>query len=465
MRLYEEEFDLRLDFTTPGVFERLSTHSQLAATADQVPIRFVVTGPSSGASSAAVCHCEVGFLSELSESRYAPPNSIFRFRRRLHDCQEAFTAVLLVPAGIGAEIGGHAGDATPAAKTLAAVCDRLIVHPNVVNASDINEMTANMEYVEGSVISRLLMGTVCLVPTRRNRILTVVQQHEEKRIVHHAINAVNAAKAAGGFACTGILALSSQMQMAAHYSSSGRAMGTVSRFDILCDLVAEHRAAADAVAIATVVDVAREDYDRYYDHAGDDGDAINPWGGVESLLTHGLSTLFDIPTAHSPMYERAEFMDSDAGVMSPAKAAEGVSLSFMHCLFKGLSASPGIVADPSVFGHRGVISVEDISCLITPAGCLGLPVLAALHQGIAVIEVQDSRNVMRNALQDLPWKDGQFVQVENYLEAAGMVAAMRAGVAPDTLKRPLDLVRGSGIADGEHELRLKRTPQKRSSLR
>lgn len=56
--------------------------------------------------------------------------------------------VFIVPTGIGCEIGGHAGDATPAARLTAACCDKLIVHPNVVNASDINEMTENMIYVE-----------------------------------------------------------------------------------------------------------------------------------------------------------------------------------------------------------------------------------------------------------------------------------------------------------------------------
>ena len=46
--------------------------------------------------------------------------------------------VFIVPTGIGAEIGGHSGDATPAAKLISSLCDRLFTHPNVVNASDIN---------------------------------------------------------------------------------------------------------------------------------------------------------------------------------------------------------------------------------------------------------------------------------------------------------------------------------------
>ncbi len=51
--------------------------------------------------------------------------------------------VLIIPTGIGCEIGGHAGDANPVAKLIGACCDNLILHPNVVNASDVNEMPEN----------------------------------------------------------------------------------------------------------------------------------------------------------------------------------------------------------------------------------------------------------------------------------------------------------------------------------
>ena len=85
---------------------------------------------------------------------------------------------MLVPTGIGAVVGGHAGDAAPAARLLAACADLLITHPNVVNAADINEMTENTLYVEGSVITRLMMGTAGLAPRRSNRILTIIDDHE-----------------------------------------------------------------------------------------------------------------------------------------------------------------------------------------------------------------------------------------------------------------------------------------------
>ena len=88
------------------------------------------------------------------------PTPLFKFRRRGLEAQDKFNIAMVVPTGIGAELGGHAGDATPAAIALAQVADTLITHPNVVNASDINELPGNGIYVEGSVLARLLMGTV-----------------------------------------------------------------------------------------------------------------------------------------------------------------------------------------------------------------------------------------------------------------------------------------------------------------
>ena len=54
--------------------------------------------------------------------------------------------------------------------------------------------------------------------------------------------------------------------------------------------------------------------------------------------------------------------------------------------------------------HHGVLTAADISCLVIPDGCVGLPTLAALEQGIPVIAVRENKNVMRNDLTVLPWK-------------------------------------------------------------
>src|SRR5438046_398060 len=85
----------------------------------------------------------------------------------------------------------------------------------------------------------------------------------------------------------------------------------------------------------------------------------------------------------------------------------------------------------------GIFTAADISCLIIPDGCLGLPTLAALEQGIPVIAVRDKSNILQNNLETLPWAPNQFYLVENYLEAIGVIAGIKAGVTMESVRRPL----------------------------
>jgi hypothetical protein len=54
-----------------------------------------------------------------------------------------------------------------------------------------------------------------------------------------------------------------------------------------------------------------------------------------------------------------------------------------------------------------------------------------------VIAVRENRTVMKNDLTLLPWAPGQFHLVENYWEAAGVMAALKAGIDPKAVRRPL----------------------------
>ena len=101
--------------------------------------------------------------------------------------------VLVVPTGIGCEIGGHAGDANPVAKLMGACCENLILHPNVVNSSDVNEMPENSWYVEGSCLNRFLRGEIYLEIPRLNKILIAVNKADWQ-----SINAVSGARATIG---------------------------------------------------------------------------------------------------------------------------------------------------------------------------------------------------------------------------------------------------------------------------
>ena len=164
---------------------------------------------------------------------------------------------------------------------------------------------------------------------------------------------------------------------------------------------------------------------------------VNPWGGVEAMLTHAITKLYGVPAAHSPMFESTEIANLDVGVVDPRMSAEAISACFLHCILKGLHKSPQVTRDRSVFHGSGVLAAEDVSCVVIPDGCIGLPTLAAMEQDIAVIAVTENKNRMQNRLSELPFTPGGLIVVDSYLEAAGVMAAMKAGVSLESLRRPL----------------------------
>ena len=431
VRVSERAISIDADAATkPLTAAALERAAADALSPSEIPVRLAVAD-----SLRRPALCEAGVLEGVARADVAP---LFAFRRRRWESQTAFNAAFIVPTGVGAEIGGHAGDATPAAMLLAQVADTLITHPNVVNASDINELPANGMYVEGSVLTRLLMGTVGLRAARSNRVLVALDSSFSERFAEYSVNAVNAARAAYGLDCAGVIRIEPPLKLAGGYAESGRAAGYADGLDGLLDILADTRAAYDAVAIASVVEVPAR---WHYDYFTGGGEMVNPWGGVEALLTHAVSSIIDAPAAHAPMMESDEIMAVDPGVVDARMAAEIISVTFLQSVLKGLRNAPRIETDPDIIERPDVLSAEDVSCLITPDGCLGLPHLAALRQGIPVIAVRENRNLMRNDLTRLDWAPGQLRVVENYWEAAGVMAALRAGINPDSARRPIAAMR------------------------
>jgi len=427
MQITEERLPIPVIPGNVGLLDYFSRSIAASLPPGSHPIRFVVSK-----TDASHYDVEIGVLRE-QPARFDEP-AIFQLRRRVVEHENDFNAVLLIPTGIGTEIGGHAGDATPVARLLSGVCDNLVLHPNVVNASDINEMPANSVYVEGSVITRLLMGTVGIKKTRSNRVLLIVDSHQDEDFVNAAINSANAAHATSGYQVARVVKLDPPVEMTSRYSDSGRATGSISGVDRVLAVIDEFRHETDAVAISSVIQVPPS---YHMDYFRCEGDMLNPWGGVEALLTHTISTLTNLPTAHSPMFEAEWVANLKPGVVDPRMAAEAVSFTFLQCILKGLQRSPQIIVNPEVGTVPGLLTVEDISCLVIPDGCLGLPTLAALEQGIPVIAVEENKNIMRNDLSALPWQPGKFFKVRTYLEAVGVMVALREGLSMGSLKRPV----------------------------
>ena len=47
------------------------------------------------------------------------------------------------------------------------------------------------------------------------------------------------------------------------------------------------------------------------------------------------------------------------------------------------------------------------------------------------------KNIMKNDLDKLPWNPNQFYKAKNYLEAAGMLTALKNGISPYSVLRPI----------------------------
>ncbi|MGR3320148.1 MAG: DUF3326 domain-containing protein, partial [Candidatus Anammoxibacter sp.] len=226
-----------------------------------------------------------------------------------------------------------------------------------------------------------------------------------------------------------------QILMRSLWSKAGRAGGRIEFFEKLCKVIEENRNDFDALALSSVIQVPEHFHKDYFD---DEKNMINPWGGVEAILTHAVSSIYNIPSAHSPMMNSKSVLALQIGVVDPRKAAEAISMTYLHCILKGLHNSPKIIDNPELVCHPDLLNVSDISCLVIPDGCVGLPTLAAMEQGIPVIAVKENRNTMKNNLNELPFLPGKLFIVENYLEAVGVMQALKAGVALDTVRRPIE---------------------------
>ena len=131
-------------------------------------------------------------------------------------------------------------------------------------------------------------------------------------------------------------------------------------------------------------------------------------------------------------------------------------------MLKGLNRAPQVVTKVNGVYDPSMVQAEDISALVIPDGCVGLPTLAAVEQGIPVIAVRNNTNLMRNDLRDLPFRDGQLIYAENYYEAAGILAALRNGVSPSTLARPMAPIRIERVA-GAKATKVDRRQRQRST--
>jgi hypothetical protein len=393
------------------------------------PLRFAVTRIEGGAAQleTAALRYEPGepFTESLAEIEILAPQ-IWPVRNG------PFTVVQIIPTGIGCEIGGFAGDACPATNLLAAAADFVVTHPNAVNASELNEMDDNVLYVEGKLLDDFLLGHIGLEPSRGNRVGTVVDATARENL-DFVVNTLDAASASGGLECGAWIGTDKEIGTNVGWSKSGCATGAIDQPEAFLD--AAHRllgARCNAIGVLSVIHgVTREAFLSHQQNG-----APNPSGGVEAIITHLISKIFRVPSAHAPLPYYSEHKQGCP--IDPRSAAEFISFPHYFSVLKGLSRAPRPV--PLRPGHPSsetTLRAADVAAVIMPSSALGgLPALAAELNGIPIIAVAENRTVL--AMDRQAMKLTNVIEAKSYAEAAGFILALRHGISLRSLRRPFE---------------------------
>lgn len=340
-----------------------------------------------------------------------------------------YTAVLIVPTGIGAAIGGYAGDALPVARVLASLCDRLITHPNVLNGAQLYWPIPNALYVEGYALDRFAAGDWGLQPVRQNRIAIVLDSAIEPELCLRHRQVADAARATLGLSLTDAIVTDAPLDVELRQAASGASWGTIGNPGSL--LRAADRAISQAGATAIAV-VARfpDDTDSVALQNYRQGSGVDALAGAEAVISHLVVRHFQIPCAHAPALSP---LPPDPEV-SPRAAAEELGYTFLPCVLVGLSRAPQLAIAP---GSSEVIRADCVDAVVIPASaCGGSAVLSFAIAGRRIIAVEENSTEMRVPPEPLGIK---ATRVRSYWEALGVIASDRAGIDPAALRREISL--------------------------
>lgn len=341
---------------------------------------------------------------------------------------------LIVPTGVGASIGGYAGDALPVARAVAQVADRLITHPNVLNGAQLYWSLPNALYVEGYGLDQFAAGQWGLRPIHQNRVGLVLDQAIESELRWRHLQVADAARATLGLNLTDYIVTDMPLGVTLRTADSGATWGTIQNPDSLLRSVKKLIVDAKAEAIAVVA--------RFPDDTGSEalqlyrhGQGVDPLAGAEAVISHLIVRTFQVPCAHAPALSPLPLDPT----LSPRSAAEELGYTFLPCVLVGLSRAPQFVSKPAGQTGRGdEIWADQVNAIVIPAtACGGSAVLSFSQTSTRIIAVKDNQtrlNVTAHPLQL------SVIEVNSYLEALGILVADKAGISAAALRATLTAI-------------------------
>ena len=343
--------------------------------------------------------------------------------------------LMLVPTGIGCAIGGYAGDALPSARLLAAASGCLITHPNVLNGASLYWSDPRIHYVEGYGLDRFAAGEWLLRPVRRQRIGLLLDAGIEPELAQRQIQVAEACRATLGLEIGPVLSTDVPLGVHLEQGASGASWGSLERPDALLR-AGERLQDAGATAIAVVARFP-EDPQSAELAAYRQGSGVDALAGAEAVISHLLVRHLQIPCAHAPALGPLP-LDPH---LDPRAAAEELGYTFLACVLVGLSRAPDLVpAGQGTVEGNGLradqLGVDQLGAVVVPDGALGgEALLAAVARDVPVIAVANPS--LLDVTPELLGLAEAVLPAASYSEAAGLVLALREGLSPASLQRPL----------------------------
>lgn len=310
----------------------------------------------------------------------------------------------IVPTGVGASIGGYAGDASCWARKFSKK-SKLIVNPNVVNAGGFSGINDNMFYVEGYSLDEFFKGNLNLIPSEQNKIGIVFDKSIQQDVLNIHINTINAVKCVYGVDIGGYEITTEEVGVGFEIIENGISVGSVKNVKTLLDAAKKLLdRGCNAIALVCYFEDPQEDNVDYANGVGTD-----PVGGVEAILSHYISKELKVPCAHSPAFADYEIYPD---LVDMRAASEYITPTFLPCILLGLSQAP-------LLSKFGGIKVEELDYLVMPYDSLGsAPVFEALKRNIPVYAVKENTT----ALDISPEKiSDRIIVVNTYAECLDLV--------------------------------------------
>jgi len=344
---------------------------------------------------------------------------------------EISPTIFIIPTGIGCEIGGFAGDSLPAAKLLGSASGCLITHPNVMNGGSLSEKHKDIFYVEGYSLDRFVKGEIGLKRVKQQKIGIIFDSSIEDEILIRHLQVADACVATLGIDVDSYILTKKPLEIVIGSNSQGISEGLIKNPDTLIE-AGEILINKGITAIAIVAKFP-DNLNLVATNSYREGSGVDPIAGVEAVISHLISKFLKVPCAHAPALSPIELNKN----LDPRAASEEIGYTFLPSVLIGLSKAPDLIELTDT--HENItLHPSQIESIVVPGGALGGEgVLAGIEKGLNIISVKNE-NIMNvdNRYFNYP----KIFEVDNYLEAAGLILAMREGINPKSIKRPLNKI-------------------------